>query len=135
MRSHHSRTRETIVNDMILLTRATGAVLIVIGVAGYVLTGAESVTALLPAILGIPLLGLGLWGGQESRRRTAVHAALVLALLGFLGTLVNVIELPAVLTGGEVARPTAVVVSSITSLVCLIYVVLGVRSFIAARRS
>ncbi len=121
-------------NDMILVTRVVGAVLIVIGIAGYVLTGAESVTALLPAILGLPLLGLGLWGGQESRRRTAVHIALVLALLGFLGTLVNVIELPAVLTGGEVERPTAVVVSSITSLVCLLYVVLGVRSFIAARR-
>ena len=121
-------------NDMILLTRATGALLIVIGVAGYALTGAESVTALLPAILGLPILGLGLWGGQESRRRTAVHAALVLALLGFLGTLVNVIELPAVLTGGEVERPTAVVVSSITSLICLLYVALGVRSFIAARK-
>ena len=121
-------------NDMILVTRATGGLLIVIGVAGYVLTGAESVTALLPAILGLPVLGLGVWGGQESRRRTALHAALVLALLGFLGTLVNVIELPAVLTGGEVARPTAVVVSSITSLICLVYVVLGVRSFLAARR-
>ena len=121
-------------NDMILLTRVTGGLLIIIGVAGYVLTGAESVTALLPAILGLPLLGLGLWGGQEARRRTAVHIALVLALLGFLGTLVNVIELPAVLTGGEVERPTAVVVSSITSLVCLVYVGLGVRSFMAARR-
>lgn len=121
-------------NDMILVTRVVGAALIVIGIAGYALTGAESVTALLPAILGLPLLGLGLWGGQESRRRTAIHIALVLALLGFLGTLVNVIELPAVLTGGEVERPTAVVVSSITSLVCLVYVLLGVRSFMAARR-
>ncbi|TVP68289.1 MAG: hypothetical protein EA340_08910, partial [Nitriliruptor sp.] len=81
-------------NDMILVTRVVGAALIVIGIAGYALTGAESVTALLPAILGLPLLGLGLWGGQESRRRTAIHIALVLALLGFLGTLVNVIELP-----------------------------------------
>ncbi len=122
-------------NDMVLVTRVTGAVLVLIGVVGYAVTAGASLTALLPTVLGLPVLGLGLWAGNQDRRRTAIHAALVLALLGFLGTLMNVIQLPALLTGGEVARPTAVVVSSITSLVCLIYVVLGVRSFAAARRS
>lgn len=122
-------------NDMVLLTRVTGAVLIVIGVIGYAVTGGASLTALLPSILGVPILGLGVWAGDEARRRTAIHAALVLALLGFLGTLMNVVELPAVLSGGEVARPTAVVVSSLTALVCAVYLGFGVRSFVAARRS
>lgn len=121
-------------NDMVLLTRLTGAVLIVIGVVGYAVTGAASLTALLPTVLGIPILGLGLWAGDQARRRTAIHGALVFALLGFLGTLMNVAQLPAVLSGGEVARPTAVVVSSITAVVCAIYLAMGVRSFLAARR-
>lgn len=121
-------------NDMVLITRVTGAVLIVVGVIGYAITGGASLTALLPSVLGVPVLGLGLWAGDEARRRTAIHAALVLALLGFLGTLMNVVELPAVLAGDEVARPEAVVVSSITALVCAIYLGFGVRSFMAARR-
>ena len=121
-------------NDMVLITRATGAILIVIGVVGYAITGGASLTALLPSVLGVPVLGLGFWAGNEARRRTAIHAALVLALLGFLGTLMNVVQLPAVLAGDEVARPQAVVVSSITALVCAVYLALGVRSFMAARR-
>ncbi|TVP74667.1 MAG: hypothetical protein EA340_01020 [Nitriliruptor sp.] len=121
-------------NDMVLITRVTGAVLIVLGVAGYAVTGGASLTALLPTVLGLPVLGLGVWAGDETRRRTAIHAALVLALLGFLGTLMNVVELPAVLAGDEVARPQAVVVSSLTALVCAVYLGFGVRSFVAARR-
>ena len=121
-------------SDMVLLTRLTGAVLIVIGVVGYAITGGASRTALLPTVLGLPILGLGVWAGDQARRRTAIHVALVFALLGFLGTLMNVVQLPAVLSGGEVARPTAVVVSSITALVCAIYLALGVRSFLTARR-
>ncbi|TVR27956.1 MAG: hypothetical protein EA387_00685 [Nitriliruptor sp.] len=121
-------------NEMVLITRVTGAVLIVLGVAGYAVTGGASLTALLPTVLGLPVLGLGVWAGDETRRRTAIHAALVLALLGFLGTLMNVVELPAVLAGDEVARPQAVVVSSLTALVCAVYLGFGVRSFVAARR-
>lgn len=121
-------------NDMVLLTRLTGSILILVGVVGYALTGGASLTALLPTVLGLPILGLGIWAGDQARRRTAIHVALVFALLGFLGTLMNVVQLPAVLSGGEVERPTAVVVSSITALVCAIYLAFGVRSFLAARR-
>ena len=121
-------------NDMVLITRVTGAVLIVLGVAGYAVTGGASLTALLPTVLGLPVLGLGVWASDEARRRTAIHAALVLALLGFLGTLMNVVQLPAVLSGAEVERPQAVVVSSLTALVCAVYLGFGVRSFMAARR-
>lgn len=123
-----------LVSSMVLLTRVVGGVLVVVGLGGYVATSAASVTALLPAALGLPILGLGLWAGNEERRRTAIHAALVVALLGLLGTLMNVVELPAVLTGGDVERPTAVIVSSITAMVCAVYLAVGVRSFAASRR-
>jgi hypothetical protein len=77
---------------------------------------------------------LGLLATREAMRRHAIHAALVLALLGVLGTLPQVASLPALLTGDDVERPAAVVTSTITAVACLLYVVTGVRSFIAARR-
>jgi hypothetical protein len=119
-------------------TKLLGVALLVIGVGGYVLTGTESVTALIPAFIGLPVLALGLLAGRAQpgagQHRHAIHAALVLALLGLLGTLMNVAELPALLGGGPVERPAAVVSSSLTALCCALYLVAGVRSFAAARR-
>jgi hypothetical protein len=116
------------------VTKAIGLALLVIGVGGYVLTGASSITALIPAFIGLPVIVLGLLAGREQWRRHAIHAALVLALLGLLGTLMNVAQLPALLTGGNVERPGAVVSSTLTALCCAIYLGLGVRSFRSARR-
>lgn len=116
-------------------TRLVGTLLIVIGVLAYLLTGAESVTALIPALLGAVILVLGLLARQESLRRHAVHGALVVAVLGLLGTLMQVAELPSLLTGGTVERPGAVIAATASAIVCAVYVVLGIRSFSAARRS
>jgi uncharacterized membrane protein len=115
------------VNAVVSSTRALGGVLILVGVVAYVVTQFESVTALLPAFLGVPVLALGLVAGRERARRPAIIAALVLALLGALGTAGNLGDLPALLTGEEVERAAAVVTSAITALLCLIYLVAGVR--------
>lgn len=120
---------------MTAVTRALGAALIVVGVVAFVATGSEAVTALIPAFLGLVILALGIAAGRESVHRHAIHAALAVALLGALGTLMNVVELPALLSGGEVERPGAVVASTITFLLCGAYIALGVRSFSAARRA
>lgn len=116
------------------VVRTIGAALVVLGVGAYVLTGADSITALLPAFLGVPIGLLGVLAGRESMHRHAIHAALVLALLGVIGTLGNIAELPGLLTGDEVERPVAVVASTLTALLCLVLLVLGIRSFVAARR-
>lgn len=118
---------------MVTVTRVVGALLVVVGVAAYLLTDRASVTALLPAFLGAPILVAGLVAASERLRPHAIHLALVLALLGVLGTAMNLAELPALLTGGDVERPTAVVTSAITAVVGVVYLVLGVRSFRAAR--
>ncbi|HVM19315.1 MAG TPA: hypothetical protein VM307_05075 [Egibacteraceae bacterium] len=120
---------------MTTITRLLGATLIVVGIVAYVATGADSITALLPAFLGALILVLGVVAARPAAHRHAIHGALVLALLGLLGTLMNVAELPAVLAGRDVERPGAVVASSVTAVLCLVYLVLGVRSFIAARRN
>ncbi len=117
------------------LTRALGAFLIVVGIVAYVATAAASITALLPAFLGVPILVLGLLAGRGDWHRHVIHAALLLALLGFLGTLRNVADVPAVLGDGDVERPVAVWTSTVTALACLAYVVAGVRSFVLARRA
>ena len=118
---------------MVTITRVVGVVLVVVGVVAYLVTDRASVTALLPAFLGAPILLAGIVAGRERLRPHAIHLALVLALLGVLGTAMNLVELPALLTGGDVDRPTAVVTSAITALVGVIYLVLGIRSFRAAR--
>ncbi len=116
-------------------TRALGAALIVVGVVSFVATGSDAITALIPAALGLVILALGIAAGRESAHRHAIHAALVVALLGALGTLMNLVELPALLGGEDVERPGAVIASTITFLLCVGYIVLGVRSFRAARQA
>lgn len=116
---------------MTAVTRATGVILIVVGVGAWLIAGGPgtSLTALLPAVLGLVILVLGLLAGRGEWHRHVIHAALVVALLGFLGTLRQVIPL---FTGEAGIAEWA---SLITALVSLGYVALGVRSFIAARRA
>ena len=120
---------------MTSLTRALGVALVAVGVVAFIGTGAESATALIPAVLGGIILVLGIVATRPAAHRSAIHAALAVAVLGALGTLMNVAELPALLSGDEVERPTAVVASTITFVLCAVYVALGVRSFIAARKA
>lgn len=113
------------------ITIALGGVLVVLGVVGYAVTGFASWTALIPAILGALLVLLGLVALR--RPMLGVHAALVVALLGIAGTAMNVAAIGDVVAG-TAERPVAVVVSTITFVLLLVYVALGVRSFIRARR-
>jgi uncharacterized membrane protein len=116
------------------VTMALGSLLFLIGVGFYFGTGATSVTALIPAFLGIPIEIAGFAARREGWRKHAMHAAVLLALLGFLGSARGLLQLPALLTGAEVARPAAVAAQSLTAILCLVFVGLAVRSFIQARR-
>jgi hypothetical protein len=92
-------------------------------------------TALIPAAIGVVLLLLAAWGRQERARKHAMHAALLVALLGLAGSARGLVQLPSLLAGGEVARPAAVYAQSITAIALLVLLGLGIRSFVAARRS
>lgn len=115
------------------VTMALGSLLLLIGVGFYVGTGATSVTALIPAFLGIPIEIAGVAALREGWRKHAMHVAVLLALLGFLGSARGLLSLPALLSGVEVARPAAVVAQSLTAILCLFFVGLAVRSFVRAR--
>jgi hypothetical protein len=114
-------------------TLALGVALIILGLAGYVLTGAASLTALIPAAFGIVILLAGLIGRDERRRKHAIHVAFVVALLGLLGSVRGLLQIGDVFDG-TAARPAAVVSQAVMAVLTLGYVIVAVRSFIAARR-
>jgi uncharacterized protein YqgC (DUF456 family) len=109
------------------VTRAVGAVLVAVGVVAYIATGAESPTALFPAVPGALILVLGLLAARDRLHRHMIHAALVVALLAALASLRMVVDL----LRGEVGG--AEITSTVTAVVAAVYVGLGVRSFVAAR--
>lgn len=112
-------------------TLVFGGILIVLGVISWIATGFASWTALIPSILGALMFIFGLVALRS--QKLGVHVALVIALLGVFGTLMNVLKIGEVFAG-TAERPTAVIVSTITFVLLIVYIVLGVRSFIAARR-
>lgn len=107
---------------------------IALGLAGFFLTGAVHKTALIPAVIGMVLLVLGLLAGKENLRMHVMHAALLIGLLAFLGTARGLAKLPAAFAG-TAERPAAVYAQAATAVLSLVYLALGVRSFIAARRA
>lgn len=116
------------------LTMAIGAILTALGVIAYVATGATSVTALIPAFVGVLLLVCAALARKPALHRHSIHAALVIALLGAAGSLMNVVKIGELLAG-TAERPSAVVVSTIMFVLLVLYIAMGVRSFVAARRS
>ena len=116
------------------LTIALGVALIILGVAGYALTGGVSVTALIPAAFGLLLAIAGLLARDERKRMHAMHGAVVVALVGFLGSARGLLRIGEVLDG-TAARPPAIVAQAIMAVLTLAYIVLAVRSFVLARRA
>ena len=107
-----------------------GVLLTLLGLGGFFLTGTSSVTALIPAFLGILLIVLGFLARSEHTRMHAMHAAAVVALIGFLGALFSLLRTPLGL------RPAMAVFSQIaTVLLTGIFLALCIRSFLDARRA
>ena len=116
------------------ITVAFSLLYIALGLVGFFLTGAVHKTALIPAFIGAALLVLGLLGGKENLRKHVMHAALLIGLLALLGTAGSLMKLPAAFDG-TAQRPGAVYAQAATAVLSVVYLALGVRSFIAARRS
>lgn len=111
------------------LTLGFGVVLILIGVITYFATGGASVTALIPAFIGVPMLVAGFLITRAGTRSLGLYLAIALALLMALGTLRGV----AGLFGGEVS--TATVVNVVLLLMSVGYLVVAARDIFATRRS
>lgn len=117
------------------LTIGYGALLVALGVGGFVATGAKHKTALIPAGFGVVALGLGALAKQEKRHMHAMRGSALLGLLGFVGSARGLSKLPVLLSGGDVERPAAVVAQSLMALLSAGFVALCIPSFVAARRA
>jgi len=122
---------------MAKLTIGFGIALIALGVLGYVDTGSTHPTALIPTWAGLLFVLLGaLSNTADSKRRMLwMHTAVTLALLGFLGSGSRAISEYIGAHGAPLAHPVAVEDQAAMAMMCLVYVLLCVRSFIAARKA
>jgi len=121
---------------MAKVTIGFGIVLILLGAIGFFGTGSTHPTALIPAYWGIALTICGVLANSPSdkRRMLVMHIAVTVGLLGFLGSGVMAIIETVKAHGGPLAHPAAVESQAAMAVICLVYVGLCVRSFIAARR-
>jgi hypothetical protein len=122
---------------MAKITVLFGVLLIILGAASYILTGHKFPTSLIPVAFGILLV---IFGGMaetpETRRRMLfMHIAVTVGLLGFLATAPALFSAFQLFKGKLFPYPAAIEEKAAMSVLLLIYVVLCVRSFIAARRS
>ncbi len=121
---------------MAKLTIGLGVVLTLLAIVCFALTGSSHPTALIPAGVGLlfVLFGALAISPDPKRRMLWMHIAVTVALLMFLGTVPAVVQAVRQVQGVVLLHPIAVDEKAATSLMCLVFVGLCVRSFIAARR-
>ncbi|MDQ2833521.1 MAG: hypothetical protein M3Y50_07185 [Acidobacteriota bacterium] len=121
---------------MAKLTIAFGILLILLGAGAYFVVGHHPHT-LIPALFGLLLAIFGALANtaDTKRRMLFMHIAVTVGLLGFLGTLPGIVGVVRMWSGHVVARPDAARVQALMGTICLIFVLLCVRSFITARRN
>jgi hypothetical protein len=121
---------------MAKLTILFGVLLILLGLVGFLATGHTHPTALIPSGFGLLLGIFGLLAEtpDSKRRMLFMHIAVTVGLLGFLATVKGMVDWVELVQGKYFAYPAAVQSKAAMSAICLIFVLLCVRSFIAARR-
>ena len=123
---------------MAKITVVFAILLIALGLTGYFGTGAQHATALIPTWFGAALgmCGLLAMSPDEGRRKLFMHVNVTLGLLGFIAVGIESIRgyLHAKNAG---TQPDMIALASKLTMtgLLLIYVILCVRSFIAARRA
>jgi O-antigen/teichoic acid export membrane protein len=105
-----------------------GIALIVLGIGGYFGTDRVSLTALIPTAFGLLLVIFGALARDEKRRMMAMHTAVTIGLLGFIGDVATLIS------RGSIEKQAALIAQSIMAVLMAVYVAMCVKSFIDARR-
>ncbi len=84
-----------------------GILLDILGIGGYVMTGAHAPTALIPAVLGTLILILGILASRNpGLRKHAMHGVAILAVLGLLGGAMRAIpNIPKICHSSQVNVP------------------------------
>lgn len=114
-----------------------GSALSLLGIAAFVTTGSTHFTALIPVIFGVPILLSGvLANAMPALRKHLMHVAAVFGLLGTLGGLgMGLPKLGMLIAGTATRGGFAIYVQLAMGVISLIFLLLCVNSFIAARRA
>lgn len=112
----------------------SGILLMIIGVTGYVfsvINNNHAPTAMIPAAFGALLTLLGVFARlKEPLRKHLMHAAVLIGLLGFI---VSAGRLASQINNLQISL--AVFSLTAMALICLVFVILCVKSFIDARKT
>lgn len=123
---------------MAKVTLVFAVLLIALGLVGFLGTGSQHYTALIPTWFGVALgvFGLLAMSPSEARRKLFMHISVTIGLVGFLGGAAEAVRGYVHSTSAGVAPDMIALASKLTMAgLLLVYVVLCVRSFIAARRT
>jgi len=118
------------INSIARSTWTYAGALILLGLVGYFATGAQSVTALIPAFFAIFVLVVMLVA-KRFGSTSYLWSMVILGAIGFMATVSGVPKIFGLLTGQELARPAAVISQTIMALSSVIYVIV---LFATARR-
>ncbi len=121
--------------SMSTITLLFGALLNIVGLVGYFGTGAAHPTALIPCALGLLLILCGLLARQEKLHMHVMHAAVLIALLGFGGTVTAFTKFSQVILHGTEGNGSALIAKMATALLCGLFVARCIQSFVQARRA
>ena len=113
--------------NMPKISLVVGILLVVQGVGFYVGTSSRSITALIPAFVGLPILVLGIVALKESARKHAMHVAAALTLLGFLAAVGR-------MASAGLSISAAGISVLIMALLTGAFLALCIKSFVDARR-
>lgn len=107
-----------------------GLLLVVLGAYSYFGISSESITALIPAFIGLPAFILGIIGLNEKYLKHALHVCAMLMVIGFVGSIIR--ATPRLLAGNYTP---AVIAQIIMAVICFVFTLLAVKSFIDVRKA
>jgi hypothetical protein len=126
---------------MAIPTLVISVLLILVGVGGYLLGHPDPVThhvgptALIPAAVGVVLGILGAISFCDKARKHAMHVAAMVGLLAGLGDAVQLVKTILNTTTAPEVRQLKLISMSLTLVLCVVFLVLCIRSFIQARKN
>jgi len=111
------------------LAKIIGSILVIFGIATYIISDQSSITALIPSFMGAPLLVLGIMSERmPDMRHHLMHACMVLALLMLI--------MPISMVAMMGIPDSSLTLASLVALLVMgsIFMVAGIKSFRHARK-
>ena len=110
------------------ISKIAGGILTAWGVFAYVYSGMESITAMIPAFMGVPILLMGFLAEKNpEKRKLFMHIAVTFGLLAALGGLRILTMLSGPYDLAFASHAVLVLVGGVYTFIC-------VKSFIHARK-